>query len=375
MSKKSFLEFIKESNLSKTEKTAIQEAWEVEKQNMAAEMRDEFSQRFNDDKSKIVEGIQSMTEEVINEEMEKLYTEKQKLAEDRAILKSKLTEFANFSNEILAEEVKELRVDRAALTESLSKFTQFSSNIIAEEIQEFRDEKQALTEARVKLLAEGKEKINEAKDRFVKRAAQQAADFVQEQTQSELSELKQEINEASKNMFGRKIFEAVATEFKETQYRENEELVKLQNAISILENDVKTLENVNTLLESEVIDTKKTVRIMESQNERSDILNTLLTPLTAEQKCIMESLLEKTPNEMLNEDYNKYLGSVLKQTGKPNKRAHSGARKQLSESTVITGNRKQHIQESTQESVKESVIDDDFEEELNKITNLAGYRK
>lgn len=370
MSRKSFLEFINKSTLSVTEKGAISEAWDAEKRTLAAEMRDEFAQRFNEDKAKIIEGVQTMTDAVINEEMSKMYDEKRKLTEDRVAIRSKLQKFSQFSNEILSEEVKELRSDRVALGESLKLFAEFSNEIISEEVVDFRKEKSQLIEARVKLISEGKKQINEAKHNFIMRASTSAEKFIIEQTKSELSELKTQINEASNNMFGRKIFEAFATEFMGTQYREGSELRKLNESIVTLTNEKEEMELKSIILETEVEKSRKKINIIESSHKREGIMSMLLKPLNKQQQHIMEGLLEQTPNNKLTEGYNKYLGAVLKQDAQPVNRSPKGTRSKLTESTH-NGDR------SKKPSAKPITpnIDQDFEAELLKITNLAGFTK
>ena len=158
-------QFLKESSLSDDAKALINEAWNDEKREMAAIIRDEMKQRFDADKAAIVEGLNSMAQEVIKEEMAKVYDEKRKLAEDRAVLRSNLGKFQDFSNGVLAQEIGELRKDRLALGESLKKFAEFGNKIIAEEVQEYHAEKRALVEAKVKLMAEGRKKLHEAQQR------------------------------------------------------------------------------------------------------------------------------------------------------------------------------------------------------------------
>lgn len=369
MPKKSFIDFITQNtNLTESEKKLVVESWNQEKVKLAEEMRDEFSQRYKEDKAALVEGIQKMTEEVINENLQDVFTEKQKLAEDRKLVRKKLAEFADFSNGVLSEEVKQLHEDRQHVAESLVKYAEFTNKILSEEISEFRAEKQALTEARVKLLAEGRQKIEETRQRFVQRSAKAAAKFIQEQNEKELSELKQQLDEASKNMFGRKIFEAVQQEFLSQQFKINpilKELTESKNQYEKMIEDQKIL--IETLQES-VKDSTKKVRIMESRVQRQKTLDNLMKPLTAEQRRIMESLLEKTQNSKLTEDFNRYLGAVLKHNSKG--KTNVAQKKSVINESIkpVTGDR---------EIIKESQVSDEnddlIDNEIQNIVKLAGY--
>lgn len=363
-------QFLKESSLSDDAKALINEAWNDEKREMAAIIRDEMKQRFDADKAAIVEGLNSMAQEVIKEEMSKVYDEKRKLAEDRAVLRSNLGKFQDFSNGVLAQEIGELRKDRLALGESLKKFAEFGNKIIAEEVQEYHAEKRALVEAKVKLMAEGRKKLHEAQQSWIKRASANAAKFIEEQTRNEFTQLRTQLDEANKNMFGRKLFEAFASEFMTSHYSESKELRKLAEALkareAALNESTQKLDESKQRLEQ----VTRKVRIMEDQQKRDQVLSQLMKPLTAEQRMVMESLLDKTPTEKLTEDFNKYLKPVLNESGKPARKAvpQSKQRGALTESQKeITGNRAPLV-ESAQE-------DDEFASELDNLAKIAGIRK
>lgn len=360
--------FLKESTLSKEAKAVILEAWNEEKQDLVAEIRDEMKTRFDTDKASIVEGLNTMAQQVINEEMSKVYDEKRKLVEDRAVLRSNLGKFQEFSNGVLAEEISQLRSDRIALGESLKKFAKFGNQIIAEELQEFHSEKQALVETRVKLMAEGRRKLHEAQQSWIKNASAQAAQFVETQTRKEFTQLRTQLDEANKNMFGRKLFEAFAAEFMSTQYSENKEIRKLSEAIKQRENALQDTKAKLVESAAQLEKTKQRVRIMEDVAQRKAKMSTLMKPLTQEQRVVMEGLLEKTPTTKLDEDFKKYLKPVLNESTRRTKPAAKAQPLQESHSKEVTGNRKNTLLESEQQ-------DPDFMNELENMAKFAGIRK
>ncbi len=360
--------FLKESNLSQDAKDLILEAWNDEKKDLAADIRDEMKARFEDSKTQVVEGMNKMVQEIINEEMQKVYDEKRKLMEDRAVVRSNLRKFQEFSNTVLAEELTQLQSDRKALGESLAKFAQFSNGVIAEELKEYHKEKQELVEMKVKLMAEGKKKLHEAQQSWIKRTSERAAQFVEEQTRAEFTQLRTQLDEANKNMFGRKIFEAVYEEFMTTQFNEHKEIKQLTNAI--LEREQELTESRRNLeaTTSKLAETQKQVRIMEDTNKRNDIMAELTKPLTKEQRTVMEGLLEKTPTELLAEDFKKYLKPVLNESTRRGA-TPAPSKQNLSESHKdVTGDRKAVIMEDTAE-------DPDFLSDLEKMEKIAGIRK
>lgn len=360
--------FLKESTLSAEAKAVILEAWNEEKQDLVANVRDEMKQRFDADKASIVEGLNTMAQEVINEEMSKVYDEKRKLVEDRAVLRSNLGKFSEFSNGVLAKEIGQLRQDRIALGESLKKFAQFGNQVIAEELTEFHAEKQALVETRVKLMAEGKRKLHEAQQSWIKNTSAQAAKFVETQTRKEFTQLRTQLDEANRNMFGRKIFEAFATEFMSTQYNESKEIKKLSEAIKARESALQETKAQLAESSDELDKTQKRVRVMEDVYKRKELMSDLMKPLTQEQRVVMEGLLDKTPTARLDEDFKKYLKPVLNES---TRRATKPAAKTqpLNESRTVTGNRKNTLLENEQQN------DPEFMKELENMAKIAGIRK
>jgi hypothetical protein len=110
-------------------KQEISEAWESKlneaREQVRAELREEFAQRYEHDKSVMVEALDRMVTEGLKAELEAVAAEKQALAEDRVKFQTKMSEsatkFNNFMVTKLAEEIGELRKDRKAHNEGLEK--------------------------------------------------------------------------------------------------------------------------------------------------------------------------------------------------------------------------------------------------------------
>ena len=365
--------FLKESSLSEEAKQLIQEAWNEEKQTVAAEMREEMKGRYQEDLSRLTEGLDKMMTTVISEEMTSVYSEKAKLVEDRVTLRKTLGNFGSFANSVLAEEVKQMRNESKLVKESLGKFAGFSNRILAEELKDFHQEKRQLVETRVKLIAEGSQKINEARQSVIKRITETSAQYIAETTQRNLVELKGELREARQNMFGRKIFEAFATEFYSNQYKENSILRSLTESIKQKENEVIDVKMKLQESKAESEAAKKKMRIMEDTNARTAIISELVKPLTVQQKQIMESLLQATPTEKLKDDFSKYHKSVLKGTinesaaNRSRPAVNTKAKNTLTEGKVVTGNRESMINESE--------LDSDDLDFLKSLERNAGIHK
>jgi len=124
----------------------------------------------------------------------------------------------------------ELNEDRKGLESSLKMFQEFFLKQSNKELVEFRQETKQLTEARVKILSEGRKKIEEAKASFNKRAAKNAAKWIAEATAREFTEFRAEINEARQNKMGQKLFEAMSEEFRAFHYNEDAHIGELTSS-------------------------------------------------------------------------------------------------------------------------------------------------
>ena len=139
----------------------LNEAWEAKlneaRQQVRAELHEEFAQRYEHDRIVMVEALDKMVTDSLSEEIEEFRAEKAAMNEDRVQgqlkLRENATKFNNFMVTKLAEEIKELRTDRQIAKESQQKLEQFIVHALAREIKEFAQDKQAVVEAKVKLVA------------------------------------------------------------------------------------------------------------------------------------------------------------------------------------------------------------------------------
>ena len=299
--------------------TALSEAWESKldetREIVRAELREEFASRYEHDKNVMVEALDKMVTESLTAELKEFADEKQALAEDRVKFKTHMIEsagkFNNFMVTKLAEEIKELRNDRKTQTEAVAKLEKFVIHALAEEIKEFDQDKKAVVETKVKLVAEAKQKIAELQGAFVKRSAKLVKEAVAENLGNELTQLKEDIQAARENMFGRRLFEAFASEFAVTHLSENKEFAKLQSMLD--EKDQVIAESQKAIAEKEALVESKNreVKVITESITRKEKLAELFKPLNKEKADVMSSLLEGVQTERLQAAYEKYLPAVL----------------------------------------------------------------
>jgi hypothetical protein len=305
--------------INESTQQAINEAWETKlneaREQVRAELREEFAGRYEHDKSVMVEALDKMVTESLSSELQEFHAEKKALAEDRVRFNMHMTEsadkFNNFMVTKLAEEIKELRNDRKQYENSIAKLESFVIKALAEEISEFEQDKKAVVETKVRLVAEAKTKLAELQTAFVSRAAELVKESVATKLESEMTQLKEDIHTARENMFGRRLFEAFASEFAVTHLNENKEIRKLQAAVA--DTNRKLAEAVQTAQEKEAIveSKEKEIRIIKESAQRQAMLDSMLKPLNKEKAAVMSDLLESVQTDKLQSAYEKYLPAVL----------------------------------------------------------------
>ena len=305
--------------ISEDAKAEINEAWEAKlveaKEQARAELREEFAQRYEHDKTVMVEALDRMVTDGLTAELEQVKAEKQSLAEDRVKFQSKMkesaTKFNNFMVTKLAEEIGELRKDRKMHTEGVQKLENFVVHALAREIQEFATDKQDVVNTKVRLVREARSKLEALKSRFVKESAEKMTQSVSRHLKAELSQLQEDIKAARENNFGRRIFEAYAAEFGATHLNEKAEVRKLHDTIA--QKDAKLAEAIKITQKAKVLveSKEREMRILKESNQREAALEELLAPLNKEKQQVMRNLLESVQTTRLSNAFEKYLPAVL----------------------------------------------------------------
>lgn len=347
---------------------AISEAWETKlteaREQIRAELREEFAERYQHDKSVMVEALDKMVTESLSAEISEFQAEKQALAEDRAKFNTRMMESAGKFNDFmtikLAEEIKELRQDRKNYENSVAKLEEFVIKALAEEIQEFEQDKQAVVETKVRLVSEAKQKMAQLQQSFVARSAALVKESVANKLESELTQLKEDIQIARENMFGRRLFEAFASEFSLTHLNENKEIAKLQ---AQLDEQATMIAEARTEAEekAQLVESKeREIRVIKESAERTETLNKLLKPLNKEKAAVMSELLESVQTNKLQSAFDKYLPAVLN---------NSAVKPVAEKATVLTESRV----EVTGDKTAKNVADTDHSNVI-AIKRLAGLK-
>jgi hypothetical protein len=327
-------------------KTEIQEAWETKltetREEIRGELREEFSRRYEHDKTTMVESLDKMVNENLTKELENIVSERKALEEDRVRYNVRMSEqtdkVKSFMIGKLGAELSELNEDRKVQAETLDKLQKFVVKALAEEIAEFHKDKEAVVETRVKLVAEGKKQLSKLKETFIERSSKLVKDSVVKNLNTELTQLKEDIDTARQNNFGRKLFETFASEFATSHLNENSEIKELQTAVANVTKQLAESEKVavekSTLVESKEAE----IRRINDRIVRDQQLNEMMAPLSKNQKTVMQDLLENVVTDKLEGTFNKYLPAVLKNEVKAETKSHA-----IMESKEVTGNKKESV--------------------------------
>lgn len=327
--------------LSEDVRSSLQEAWDQKvkenKDKVTAELREEFANRYEHDKQNMIEAVDRMVSERLQSEIEEIAVDKKALAEARVEYKKKVSEHSEKLQEFmlkqLTKEVAELHEDRQKVTERFSKLEDFVVKQLAKEINEFAEDKKDLAETKVKLVAEAKSKLDELKTKFVERSAKIVKETVSKKLADEISQLKEDIETARQNNFGRKMFEAFANEYQTSYLNEKSETSKLMKVIAEKEEALaeakKAITEKTTLVESKEAEIAKA----KDDAKRVAVMNELLSPLGKDKRELMSELLESVQTEKLHTAFEKYLPAVMED------RAPKTAKKAIMEGTEVTGDK------------------------------------
>jgi hypothetical protein len=345
---------------------ALNEAWEQKlteaREQVRAELREEFAQKYEHDRTVMVEALDRMVTESLQTEIEEFQAEKQAINEERVQAQVKLRESAAKFNEFmvtkLAEEIKELRSDRKIQKESQQKLEQFIVHALAREIKEFAQDKQAVVEAKVKLVAEGRKQLEALKARFVAESAKRMNAIVTTHLKGELNQLKEDIKVARENSFGRRLFEAFAGEFSSTHLNEKAETRKLMQALVYKDQKLAEAKQVIDQKQKLVETKEREVRIIKESTQRERVMGDLLSTLNVEKASIMQNLLESVQTPKLQAAFDKYLPAVLN-TGSEKKAQKAMVAENVSE---FTGNK----------SAKKVEVEVEERDNVIDIKRLAG---
>ena len=305
--------------ISEDVQKSISEAWDSKvkenRESVSAELREEFAKRYEHDKANMVEAIDKMMTEKLSGEISKFIEDRKALAQEKIAYKENVgkhsAKLESFILSKLSEELKELHSDRKGVHENFTKLEEFVVNALAKEIKEFHEDKKGVVETKVKLVAEAKKQMAKMKEAFIKKSAKVVENAVVKKLGEELTQLKEDITKARNVNFGKKIFEAFASEYQNSYLNEKSETAKLMKVVDEtalkLADAEKAVEEKQAVIESKDAESKRQADLMERKEKMAEMLK----PLGKEKGEVMSQLLESVQTEKLEASFNKYLPHVM----------------------------------------------------------------
>ena len=305
--------------ISEDVRNSIQEAWDNKikenKEQVGAELREEFAKRYEHDKANMIEAIDKMMNEKLSEEITKFVEDRKALAQEKIPYKENVgkhsAKLESFILNKLSEELKELHSDRKGVHENFKKMEEFVVGALAKEIKEFHEDKKGVVETKVKLVAEAKKQMAKMKEAFITRSAKVVESAVNKKLAEELKSLKEDITAAREINFGKKIFEAFASEYQNSYLNEKSETSKLMKVVDEttlkLKDAEKVIEEKQAVIESKEAEAKRQADLMERKEKMAEMLK----PLGKDKSEVMSQLLESVSTAKLEASFNKYLPHVM----------------------------------------------------------------
>ena len=305
--------------ISEDTQKAISDAWESKikenKETVGAELREEFAKRYEHDKANMIEAIDKMMTEKLSEEITKFVEDRKALAQEKIAYKENVGKHSGKLQEFimhkLSEELKELHSDRKGVHENFKKMEEFVVNALAKEIKEFHEDKKGVVETKVKLVAEAKKQMAKMKEAFITKSAKVVESAVNKKLAEEMAQLKEDITSAREINFGKKIFEAFASEYQNSYLNEKSETAKLMKVVDEtamkLKDAEKAIEEKQAVIESKDAESKRQADLMERKEKMAEMLK----PLGKEKSEVMSQLLESVQTAKLQSSFDKYLPHVM----------------------------------------------------------------
>ena len=338
--------------ISEEMKSEIELAWESKIQEnrdqVTATLREEFAQKYEHDKSAMVEAVEAMLADRLQAELGELAEDRQGLIDARAKYAAKMTQDTQtmeaFVLNNLKKELAELHEDRKQVANNVAKLESFIVDTLAKEIAELHIDKKELAETKVRLVSENKAKFEQVKKDFISRASQLVSETVSKGLRSEMTQLREDIEAARKNDFGRRIFESFASEYAASHLNEKSETAKLLKVVDQKTQELEEAAKIVAETQSLVANKEKEIATINESIRRKEVMNELLGPLAGETRSVMSQLLESVQTDKLHNAFDKYLPAVMN--------GSTPTKKALTEAKEITGDKQAQNNGSEQKTAE-----------------------
>lgn len=288
--------------------------------------------------------------DVLSEDTKKELEEAMKGKLEEAVAGAKKEAAADVRAELTEQWVQERDALIEAIDKQVGEFMQSEIEELKEDIDRFRDLEAEYAEK----LVEAKAQLGNELDGDITELVEKIDAFLEIRLATEMEELKEDLNRAKENDFGRRVVEAFAEEW------------------SLNFADDESAEGTLRETEERLVDTQKALEESErklAKMEREEKLHKVLSSLSGKSKEVMEAILRNVATDQLEEGYKTFIGRVLRESTE--EETSEKEDKVLAEETSEEKEGSKELKENEGRVVtgdKEEVLDE--EQKANKDTNL-----
>lgn len=312
--------------------------------------------------------LENLVTQVLDSEIRELISERKdfKVEQDK-----RLNEMDSLISESVKVEIEQLQQDRKELKESMTKMDDLVIGQLTRELSEFQTDRRALKEEKRRLQKDHTVKLEEAKNAFMERAGKSVSTMIDNTLRKQLSDLKEDIQIAKHNTFGRKIFEAFAAEYLTSHLSEGTELHKLRSKIEESNKNIAKMQQIVKEKEDKLNKSKAALRESREMNKRSEKMNSLLRPLNTTQRETMKQLLEGVETEKLDESFKRYVPTILENSTRKKERKSLNEQETSTKKPVLSESTGDRSKMNYQPTSVDPAIDDD----LSELFRQAGVKR
>ncbi len=249
--------------------------------------------------------------------------------------------------DVRAQLVEDWTKQRDALVDAVDKEV---SELVESEIQELRGDIERFRDLEVEYadkLVEEKHKLKDQLYTEIDIIVEALDEFLETCITAEVTELKEDLDVATQNHFGRKVFEAFVSEFNKSYVDDDAVQKKLEEANADLDSAKQKIEEMEQ---------------KQAEAERAQVMEEILSPLQGANREKMALILENVPTGKLSDAYEIFVGKVLKDDT-----AETVVEEKQTKTTVVTGEptkkartKRKKIKESKTETKTENADADDW---------------
>lgn len=341
-------------------KARVTESWQAALKDakiaMEAQIRAEFTERYEADLGKIHNSFGIFLEERIKPHVEEL---QEGVAQVDAMKSRYAEKTAKIKEAAQAHVRKKLAAVEAAVEANIRK-----------ELDELHEDVVANRRAVLQSITEKRAELERERQTFRTKAGSVLENIINVKLPKQLDELREDIQAARQDNFGREVFEAFTTTFRSQFFNSSAEFKKLGERIATLESEnkkikVKAARAVKESQDRAAAEATARKKLQESVT-RGQIMARLLKPLSGTARVQMKTLLEATKTNKLETTFKKALPQIVKENRKP-KSTKSARKLNEGKSNV----RQVEFRSGGTAPLTEEAYDQ-FEDEVSDIRRLAG---